>query len=208
MDKFLEKEEKNLLISLLEVNKNSFYNLPIMKQAYKKASKKLHPDKGGNLELMMMLNSLWQKYQEGVVDMRNTEVCAAWITDIWDVTCSFFYGPKRFRELIYRTPQCLMKRCSNCNCLCCSLAAQHALLKSQLCKRCLIWGECFCLHCFSTWYGLPPEWDTLDLWAQVMAEMPRALLHLETTALSKYSFLIFLKKYLLDTYNLCISGSF
>lgn len=95
MDKFLEKEEKNLLISLLEVNKNSFYNLPIMKQAYKKASKKLHPDKGGNLELMMMLNSLWQKYQEGVVDMRNTEVCAAWITDIWDVTCSFFLWAKK-----------------------------------------------------------------------------------------------------------------
>uniref|UniRef100_A0AAU6S4Z6 Large T antigen n=1 Tax=Eptesicus serotinus polyomavirus TaxID=3139987 RepID=A0AAU6S4Z6_9POLY len=74
MDRFLEKEEKAMLLKLLEVNNNCFYNIPIMKTAFRKASKKWHPDKGGNLPTMTLLNSLWQKYQEAVVELRNTEV--------------------------------------------------------------------------------------------------------------------------------------
>ncbi|BBG62002.1 small T antigen, partial [Pipistrellus pipistrellus polyomavirus 1] len=187
MDKFLEKEEKNLLVRLLEVNANSFYNLPIMKSAFRKASKKWHPDKGGNLETMTLLNSLWQKYQEGVVELRNTQVCAAWVTDVWDISCAIFYGPQKFKELVYKTPQCLIKGSTSCKCLCCVLSTQHALLKTELRKQCLFWGECFCLRCFATWFGLPPEWETLDLWAAVMSQMPRALLQLESTAFSKYN---------------------
>ncbi|AFP94191.1 large T-antigen [Alphapolyomavirus sturnirae] len=74
MDKVLRKKEKKMLLSLLELNSNCFSNFPLMKQAYKRASKKLHPDKGGNNEKMMMLNSLWQKYQEGIIELRNTQV--------------------------------------------------------------------------------------------------------------------------------------
>lgn len=175
-----------MLLKLLEVNNNCFYNIPIMKTAFRKASKKWHPDKGGNLPTMTLLNSLWQKYQEAVVELRNTEVCAAWVTDLWDVPCSFFYGPQKFKELVYKTPQCLKRGPTTCKCLCCALTTQHALLKLHLCKKCLFWGECFCLHCFQSWYGLQFDWETLDLWAQVMAQMPRALLQLDSSALSKY----------------------
>ncbi|AJA41156.1 large T antigen [Tadarida brasiliensis polyomavirus 2] len=74
MDRILERNERNDLIELLGVDSNCFSNFPIMRQAYKKASKKLHPDKGGDSEKMMLLNSLWQKYQEGLIDLRNTQV--------------------------------------------------------------------------------------------------------------------------------------
>lgn len=185
MDRFLEKEEKNLLLKLLEVNKNAFWNVPLMKGAFRKASKKWHPDKGGNLQTMMLLNSLWQKYQEGVVELRNTEVCAAWLPDFWDITLLGFYGTK-LKELIYKTPQCLTKGPTTCNCLCCLLRTQHKVLKLQLKQRCLFWGKCYCYHCFYVWFGLPQNWQTFDLWAQVLSHMPRALLQLESHALSKY----------------------
>ncbi|AGA82578.1 large T antigen [Otomops polyomavirus KY156] len=74
MDRLFEKSEKDKLLQMLGVGSNCFCNFPLMKQAYKKASKKFHPDKGGNNEQMMLLNSLWQKYQEGIIDMRNSEV--------------------------------------------------------------------------------------------------------------------------------------
>lgn len=164
-----------------------------MKSAFRKASKKWHPDKGGNLSTMTLLNSLWQKYQGAVVELRNTQVCAAWVTDLWDVSCSFFYGPNKFKELVYKTPQCLNIGPTTCKCLCCVLNTQHALLKLQLCKKCLFWGECYCLRCFTIWFGLPTEHSTFELWAQVMAQMPRALLQLEATVKSKYYFHIHIK---------------
>uniref|UniRef100_A0AAU6S564 Large T antigen n=1 Tax=Plecotus auritus polyomavirus TaxID=3140010 RepID=A0AAU6S564_9POLY len=72
MEKILEKNEKKELIDLLEVSPHAFTNLPLMKKAYKKACKKLHPDKGGDNSRMMLLNSLWQKYQEGVLELRSS----------------------------------------------------------------------------------------------------------------------------------------
>ncbi|AFP94211.1 large T-antigen [bat polyomavirus 3b] len=74
MERMLEKEEKNQLLGLLELEPNCFFNFPIMRQAYKRASKKLHPDKGGDSEKMQLLNALWHKYREGVVELRNTQV--------------------------------------------------------------------------------------------------------------------------------------
>ncbi|AGA82573.1 large T antigen [Chaerephon polyomavirus 1] len=74
MDRILEKSEKETLLQLLELNSQCFCNFPIMRTAYKRASKKLHPDKGGSTQQMMLLNSLWQKYQEGIIDLRNTQV--------------------------------------------------------------------------------------------------------------------------------------
>ncbi|AJA41151.1 large T antigen [Tadarida brasiliensis polyomavirus 1] len=73
MDSLLEKHEREKLLQLLNLSPNCFSNFPIMKQAYKKASKRLHPDKGGNNEQMMLLNSLWHRYQEGLIDLRSSQ---------------------------------------------------------------------------------------------------------------------------------------
>nr|CBX23445.1 large T antigen [Chimpanzee polyomavirus] len=73
MDKVLEKSDREMLIELLGIPSYAFGNFPIMKTAYKRASKIYHPDKGGSSEKMMLLNSLWQKFQEGLVDIRGSE---------------------------------------------------------------------------------------------------------------------------------------
>nr|BCB97619.2 large T antigen [Bat polyomavirus] len=72
MERLLEREERTTLLELLGVNPQTFRNVPLMKQAFKRACRKHHPDKGGGPEKMVLLNSLWQKYQEAVLDMRST----------------------------------------------------------------------------------------------------------------------------------------
>ncbi|BAX01863.2 large T antigen [Miniopterus schreibersii polyomavirus 1] len=74
MDRLLEKKEREQLVELLEVHPQAFYNVPIMKTAFKKACKKWHPDKGGDTTKMTLLNSLWQRYQQGVIGLRSSQV--------------------------------------------------------------------------------------------------------------------------------------
>ncbi|AHZ11646.1 large T antigen [New Jersey polyomavirus-2013] len=74
MEKVLEKSDKEMLIELLGIPRYAYGNFPIMKTAYKRASKIYHPDKGGSSEKMMLLNSLWQKFQEGLIEVRDSEV--------------------------------------------------------------------------------------------------------------------------------------
>ncbi|BBG62172.2 large T antigen [Scotophilus kuhlii polyomavirus 3] len=168
MDKYLEKEEKYQLISLLDVSPNAFTNIPLMRQAFKKACKKLHPDKGGDNAQMMLLNSLWQKYQDGVLEMRNDpQVCTTWM-DIWDFSLQDCHTVSTLRDLMLKSPQCLSKGASSCNCIASKLIAQHDRYKLLLNKRCLVWGECFCIFCFALWYGLAPNWETFELWAAVV----------------------------------------
>uniref|UniRef100_A0AAU6S569 Small T antigen n=1 Tax=Plecotus auritus polyomavirus TaxID=3140010 RepID=A0AAU6S569_9POLY len=181
MEKILEKNEKKELIDLLEVSPHAFTNLPLMKKAYKKACKKLHPDKGGDNSRMMLLNSLWQKYQEGVLELRSSpQVC--WM-DIWDFSLKETYTVPVLRDLMLKSPRCLSKGASSCNCVASLLITQHVKYKQLLHKKCLTWGECFCIFCFALWYGLANDWQTFELWATVISEMPKSLLHLN---ISKY----------------------
>ncbi|AGA82581.1 small T antigen [Otomops polyomavirus KY156] len=188
MDRLFEKSEKDKLLQMLGVGSNCFCNFPLMKQAYKKASKKFHPDKGGNNEQMMLLNSLWQKYQEGIIDMRNSEVCDISIGELLTITLQEHFGSK-LREMMLKTPLCIVKGYTSCKCICSLLINQHSQLKEILDKKCLTWGECFCYFCFQLWYGLPHNWDTFELWSAVLAEYPTGLLQLD---LSKYGFKIIL----------------
>ncbi|AJA41157.1 small T antigen [Tadarida brasiliensis polyomavirus 2] len=186
MDRILERNERNDLIELLGVDSNCFSNFPIMRQAYKKASKKLHPDKGGDSEKMMLLNSLWQKYQEGLIDLRNTQVCEASLLDLFDDSLEDTYEAHVLRELLLKTPQCLVKGPSTCRCISSLLINQHEILKAVLQKRCLVWGECYCYFCFLLWFGLPKNWETYEVWCAVICQMPKKLLQL--SILSKYYF--------------------
>ncbi|AJA41152.1 small T antigen [Tadarida brasiliensis polyomavirus 1] len=204
MDSLLEKHEREKLLQLLNLSPNCFSNFPIMKQAYKKASKRLHPDKGGNNEQMMLLNSLWHRYQEGLIDLRSSQVCVLGLTDLWDITLEEFYG-ERLKELLLKTPQCFQKGLSTCNCFCSRLNNQHEILKEVKKKKCLVWGECFCYFCFHLWYGLPHNWETFDLWASVIAQMPKSLLHLEA---SKYYFLTAITVYFIGVKFMVFAGLF
>lgn len=183
MDLFLENQEKWQLLELLEVPHHSFNNLPIMRTAYKRACKKYHPDKGGDSSKMMCLNGLWQKYQDGVLQMRSfPEVCAPPM-NIWDACLQDYFSASLLKELMLKGPQCLTKGTSTCACIASTLINQHYQYKELLNKRCLVWGECFCIFCFALWYGLAYSWETFEVWAAVISQMPKSLLHLK---ISKY----------------------
>lgn len=185
MERVLEKSEKDVLLEMLEVNSLTFSNYPMMKQAYKRASKKYHPDKGGSNEQMMLLNSLWQKYQEGIIDIRNSQVCAADLSDLEDLTLGEYYG-HRYRDEIIKSPQCLAKGKNNCKCITSILYNQHLILKRLGLKPCLQWGECYCFACFALWFGLSPSWESFEVWIAILEETPRALLQLDE--IGKYLF--------------------
>ncbi|ARH52633.1 LT [Raccoon-associated polyomavirus 2] len=71
MDTVLSKAEKEELMSLLELAPACYGNFPLMQQKYKKASLKLHPDKGGDEEKMKRLNSLFSKVVTSLAELRD-----------------------------------------------------------------------------------------------------------------------------------------
>ncbi|AFU25599.1 small T antigen [Piliocolobus rufomitratus polyomavirus 1] len=186
MERVLQKSEKTQLMELLGIPKYAFGNFPIMKTAYKRASKSLHPDKGGSTEKMMLLNSLWQKFQEGFIELRNSEVCPVNFSDCYDIKLvKICGGPKRFNDAFLRSPQCLQKGLNLCKCITSLLFNQHDTIKLGSNKICLMWGECFCFYCFILWYGMEKNWETFDIWKFVIAEMPAGLLKVDSE-ISKY----------------------
>ncbi|BBG61975.1 small T antigen [Miniopterus schreibersi polyomavirus 4] len=184
MDRLLERGESKILLELLEVNPQCLRNLPLMRQAYKKACKKHHPDKGGDPEKMVQLNSLWQKYQQGMLEMRSTPEVGPGQMNFWDYTLGDMYPTSVLKEMMLKGPHCLVKREMHCSCLASRLINQHFQRKKQQHKLCLVWGECFCLFCFTLWFGMAQTWQTFEVWAAVIVDMPFSLLQLH----SKYGF--------------------
>ncbi|AHZ11647.1 alternative T antigen [New Jersey polyomavirus-2013] len=129
MEKVLEKSDKEMLIELLGIPRYAYGNFPIMKTAYKRASKIYHPDKGGSSEKMMLLNSLWQKFQEGLIEVRDSEVCQVSFSDCYDSSLLKCCSPKVFHELFLRSPQCLLKGPTSCSCITSCLYNQHRQIK-------------------------------------------------------------------------------
>nr|QOV03385.1 large T antigen [Alphapolyomavirus mauratus]QOV03391.1 large T antigen [Alphapolyomavirus mauratus] len=70
MDRILTKEEKQALISLLDLEPQYWGDYGRMQKCYKKKCLQLHPDKGGNEELMQQLNTLWTKLKDGLYRVR------------------------------------------------------------------------------------------------------------------------------------------
>ncbi|QIQ69322.1 small T antigen [Alphapolyomavirus callosciuri] len=179
MDRILEREERKKLVELLGIDPVLYGNIPVMKSAYKRASKVLHPDKGGTGNDMMILNFLWQKFQEGVTEARCPEVRGAfWFhSELFQVPLiEFCGGIDKFMLLFLKTPQCLLKGRTSCNCITSLLLKQHADRKLLHKKRCLVWGECFCYYCFALWFGFEQSWTSFEFWKRVIAETPVQLL--------------------------------
>ncbi|BAX01865.1 small T antigen [Miniopterus schreibersii polyomavirus 1] len=182
MDRLLEKKEREQLVELLEVHPQAFYNVPIMKTAFKKACKKWHPDKGGDTTKMTLLNSLWQRYQQGVIGLRSSQVRPGQL-DIWDVCLEQTFSIPQLRDLMLKSPQCLVMAKSCCTCIASTLINQHLYIKKREGKKCLVWGECFCIFCFALWFGAAHTWETFELWAKIIAQLPKCLLLLHLSVL-------------------------
>ncbi|BAX01883.1 small T antigen [Miniopterus schreibersii polyomavirus 2] len=183
MDRLLERDERKQLVQLLEVTPQAYYNVSLMRTAFKRVCRKLHPDKGGDPRQMTLLNSLWQRYQEGVIRLRTTQVGVRKQLDIWDVCLEDCYSMSQLRDLMLKSPHCLVKAKSSCNCLASTLINQHFDIKKAQGKKCLVWGECLCIFCFTLWFGCSPTWETFELWAKTVATLPRCMLLLKQSLL-------------------------
>ncbi|WAA14044.1 Large T antigen [Lyfec polyomavirus MAF4] len=70
MDSVLSRQEKKELCGLLDMPLHCFGNVPMMKDRFKKACLKHHPDKGGDGAKMMRLNCLWSNFQQEMTKLR------------------------------------------------------------------------------------------------------------------------------------------
>nr|BAC81941.1 large T [JC polyomavirus] len=66
MDKVLNREESMELMDLLGLDRSAWGNIPVMRKAYLKKCKELHPDKGGDEDKMKRMNFLYKKMEQGV----------------------------------------------------------------------------------------------------------------------------------------------
>ncbi|AFU25583.1 large T antigen [Alphapolyomavirus quartipanos] len=71
MDQILSRSQRKELISLLDLPPDEYGNYPLMKHQFKKMCLVYHPDKGGDGEKMRKLNSLWQLFNNQLLEMRD-----------------------------------------------------------------------------------------------------------------------------------------
>ncbi|UYP65709.1 small tumor antigen [Eptesicus serotinus polyomavirus 1] len=184
MDQALNREEKDTLCELLGIPRKCYGNYPLMKSSFRQACLKFHPDKGGDEALMQRLNSLWQRFQQAVYQLRRD------LASSFEVSACFWECPAPtleermkwgFKALFWKGPCCFLKSSlhSRCNCICCRLHRQHFSIKLLRNKRCLVWGECLCLSCFLLYFGFPPTWECIEEWQKVILHTDFSLLHLQ-----------------------------
>ncbi|AQX36242.1 small T antigen [LI polyomavirus] len=177
MDAVLTTPERRQLCLLLDISPQEYGNIPLMKNAFKKACLKHHPDKGGDPVLMMQLNSLWGKFTTSLTEARASTYQAS--TLFWEIDNPLknLLGPVIKRPFL-KSPHCINSKFYNCRCIVCSLSDQHSSLKILQKKKCLIWGECYCYYCFVTWFGLPGNSATFEDYKNLILEMDVDLLNL------------------------------
>ncbi|ALN69894.1 STAg [Betapolyomavirus secumuris] len=160
MDHQLTREESQRLMHLLKLPMEQYGNFPLMRKAFLRACKIVHPDKGGSDELSQELISLYRRLEESLPclstqDFIETDkVCLIekidYLTD-W-INCNF----------------------ENCNkCLYCRLWNNH---KSDRFPK--VWGYCLCYKCYIIWFGLEPCHFVFQSWMQIIALTPFCALNI------------------------------
>ncbi|AWD33748.1 small T antigen [Mastomys natalensis polyomavirus 2] len=176
MDKILTAEEKQILISLLELDPQYWGDYGRMQKCYKKKCLQLHPDKGGDGQLMQQLNTLWTKLKDGLYRVRlllGPSQVRRLQKDQWNLSLLETFPGTYYRRLCRMPLTCLKnKRSSTCNCILCLLRKQHFLLKRSWRVPCLVLGECYCIDCYALWFGLPVSSLVVVLYAQFLGAIP------------------------------------
>lgn len=169
-------------MSLLELAPACYGNFPLMQQKYKKASLKLHPDKGGDEEKMKRLNSLFSKVVTSLAELRDQPRSFSSQVNLLDklfFTAGDYYGPQFDKKMVKDFDLCCKQGLSlSCRCVCCRLERQHLQLKKEKSKPCLVWGECLCFSCYRHWFGLDLNAETLHWWKYCIWRLPMGWLNL------------------------------
>lgn len=184
MDTALTSTEKRELCNLLDIPRKCYGNFPLMKQKYKNACLRLHPDKGGDENQMTTLNVLWGKFHTSMYGMRRDYPSFEEVSspNFWEEDFPTLHAKIRggYKASFFKSPSCVQKqgKKSLCPCISCSLQRQHQIIKQHKKKPCLVWGECFCVSCYLLWFGFPLTWECLEEWQKIIEHTDCRLLHL------------------------------
>ncbi|AKC98335.1 small t antigen [Sheep polyomavirus 1] len=164
MDRALNREEARELMKLLELDMSLYGNLPVMRRAFLAKCKELHPDKGGDGNQMKRLNVLYRTMEANIKESQEEE--------FWN----YSWSPQEVGEVdaiyIKDWTLCSHYRVASCPCLMCQLHRSHLRNKGNVCWRPNVWLRCYCYDCFLTWFGLPREYSTAQLWVSILADTP------------------------------------
>ncbi|BBG62123.1 small T antigen [Rhinolophus thomasi polyomavirus 1] len=163
MDHTLTREESIKLMQLLNLPLEQYGNFPLMRKAFLKRCKIMHPDKGGDVEAAKELISLYKKLEECLPPLHTEE---GFSTSQVCSTSNFTI----FKDWMSCKEQKIL-----CTCIFCLLRVHHKEKPSRRSKpKC--WGECLCYECYTTWFGLLDSRFIFDSWLQLIGNIPfRAL---------------------------------
>ncbi|AFU25582.1 small T antigen [Alphapolyomavirus quartipanos] len=176
MDQILSRSQRKELISLLDLPPDEYGNYPLMKHQFKKMCLVYHPDKGGDGEKMRKLNSLWQLFNNQLLEMRDNRFDMQQVRnmslDDWDDLLTLREAVDGFEEKFIKVFPCCFTRIAayKCRCIVCMLRQQHLIMKED--KRYVLWGACFCHRCYLDWYGLCGTEQHLIWWKRLIQDTP------------------------------------
>ncbi|BAQ55553.1 small t antigen [Bat polyomavirus 6a] len=162
MDHALTREESVRLMQLLKLPMEQYGNFSLMRKAFLRECKNLHPDKGGNPELAKELITLYRKLEEQVSSLNVDEE----VPTSQQVCDDFFLYLKDWEQCHRRQKPCV--------CLFCLLRDNHETKSRQ--PKC--WGSCYCFQCFVVWFGIEYCWMSWLSWRAIIAELPFSTLNI------------------------------
>ncbi|AFK09342.1 small T antigen [Betapolyomavirus equi] len=186
MERLLSKDEARQLMELLKLDMEKYGDIPTMRKAYLRRCKELHPDKGGDENLMKKLNELYRKLESGLADLSEQPGTSSAEPKVG----TFQRGHRRQRSMHgYDFPMhspfdrwyirdydiCTRGLSEGCICIMCTLRKKH---KERFGNRFAAWIECYCYDCYLMWFGFTLNECTAARWQSIIAETPVSRLNL------------------------------
>lgn len=193
MESPLNREETKEFMDLLNIHASFYGNVSVIRKAYIKAVKTLHPDKGGDEEKMKRLSVLYKKYCDGVVKNNAEGVaedldCSFDCTEVFknveyaifsnvpkSTTMGQMYGDQVKEKICANWDLCSRFSRRQCGCVLCTLRGRHREKTKRFRhkKGPLYWLRCYCLKCFCEWFGFPMSFDAFTFWAAIIEDTPQ-----------------------------------
>nr|BBK68900.1 small T antigen [Human polyomavirus 7]BBK68914.1 small T antigen [Human polyomavirus 7]BBK68930.1 small T antigen [Human polyomavirus 7]BBK68934.1 small T antigen [Human polyomavirus 7] len=186
MDKLLGRDEVKELMELIGLNMACWGNLPLIQHKVRLASKKYHPDKGGDPQKMQRLNVLKDKLQATLRDQRSGSPMWHYSSDevsFWDIelTLGEFLGPEFNRKKVWNYNLCVVQGLRACCCIHCILKRKHKKKAKEYAKDHrgpLSWGKCWCFDCYLDWFGVERSEESFMWWSHIIFQTPMDVLNL------------------------------
>lgn len=169
-------------------------NLPLTRKKYLAKCKQHHPDKGGDPNVMKRMTELYEKLEATVMTVHTNEQGSEWTWDTSKVYFDFVFHPSAYsarfspatvgevfgieafeKHACYDWTVCINSYNRKCKCTLCTLRRRHKERYKRY-RRPLVWIDCYCYDCYTTWFCLPVEWRSFCFWKLIIFQTPLSAL--------------------------------